>query len=202
MIQFIPSRPIANVLSEYGSLLPYLRQTGSTDIDPSIMDNYIRSIAGYCVLTYLLGIGDRHLDNILLTSSGHLFHIDFGFILGRDPKPFPPLMKLCKEMVDLMGGTLSANFQSFKSYCFTAFNNLRKQANLILNLFALMQRANIPDISIEPDKLLLKIEERFRLDLNDEESIQFLNTVIIESIGAFFPQVMEQIRKVAQLLRS
>ncbi|MFS7983330.1 putative phosphatidylinositol 3-kinase [Helianthus anomalus] len=27
-----------------------------------------------------------------------------GYILGRDPKPFPPPMKLCKEMVEAMGG--------------------------------------------------------------------------------------------------
>lgn len=46
----------------------------------------------------------RHLDNLLLRDDGRLFHVDFGFILGRDPKPFPPPMKLCKEMVEAMGG--------------------------------------------------------------------------------------------------
>ena len=46
----------------------------------------------------------RHLDNLLLRNDGGLFHVDFGFILGRDPKPFPPPMKLCKEMVEAMGG--------------------------------------------------------------------------------------------------
>lgn len=37
-------------------------------------------------------------------SDGRLFHIDFGYILGQDPKPFPPPMKLCREMVEAMGG--------------------------------------------------------------------------------------------------
>jgi len=52
----------------------------------------------------LVSLVHRHLDNLLLTEDGRLFHVDFGFILGRDPKPFPPPMKLCKEMVVAMGG--------------------------------------------------------------------------------------------------
>src|ERR1700724_3018198 len=114
-------------------------------------------VAGYCVVTYLLGVGDRHLDNLLLSPDGHFFHADFGYILGRDPKPFPAQMKLSREMVEGMGGTQSQYYAQFKSFCFTAYTTLRKSANLILNLFSLMVDANIPDILFEPDKAVIKV---------------------------------------------
>ncbi|KAJ3177704.1 Phosphatidylinositol (PI) 3-kinase [Irineochytrium annulatum] len=163
IVQFIPSAALATILAENGNnVTAYLKEHNSGDsgvpsaIPVNVMDNYIRSCAGYCVITYLLGIGDRHLDNLLLTTNGNLFHIDFGFILGRDPKPFPPPMKLSKEMIEVMGGADSPAYQRFKSFCFIAFNSLRKSANLIFNLFSLMVNANVPDIAIEPDKAVLK----------------------------------------------
>ena len=90
------------------------------------MDTYVKSCAGYCVITYLLGVGDRHLDNLLLTKNGKLFHVDFGYILGRDPKPLPPPMKLSKEMVEGMGGATSQQYQDFRKLCYTAFLHLRR----------------------------------------------------------------------------
>jgi phosphatidylinositol 3-kinase len=78
-------------------------------------DNFVKSCAAYCVITYILGVGDRHLDNLLITPDGKLFHIDFGYILGRDPKRFAPPMKLCKEMVDGMGGSNSERYVKIRT---------------------------------------------------------------------------------------
>lgn len=205
-MQYIDSVTVADVLNTEGSILNFFRKYHPCDSGPygivgDVMDTYIKSCSGYCVITYLLGVGDRHLDNLLLTNSGKLFHIDFGYILGRDPKPMPPPMKLSKEMVEAMGGLNSEHYQEFRKLCYTAFLHLRRHANVMLNLFGLMIDASIPDIALEPDKAVKKVEDNLRLDLTDEEAVQHLQNLLDISITAVMPALVEQIHKLAQYWR-
>ncbi|GBL48045.1 hypothetical_protein [Candidozyma auris] len=171
-------------------------------VSPVVMDNYVKSCAGYCVITYLLGVGDRHLDNLLLSPNGKFWHADFGYILGRDPKPFPPLMKLPIQVVDGMGGMTHENFNIFKNYCFITYTTLRRNSNLILNLFQLMLNANIPDIQIDPKRAVEKVQEKFALEMTEEMAILHFQNLIIDSVNAFLPVVIDALHSLAQYWRA
>jgi phosphatidylinositol 3-kinase len=170
-------------------------------IQSSVLDTYIRSCAGYCVITYLLGVGDRHLDNIMLLPAGNFFHIDFGYIFGRDPKPLPPPFRLTSEMVAGMGGSDSEGYRQFKSLCCQAFNILRKHTGLILNLLHLMGDAGINDLSNNPSSdaegVIAKVEEKFRLELSDEQAETYFVGMIYDSVSALAPRVMEVFHQIA-----
>ena len=217
-VQFIPSISLAAASAKYkGSILAYLRANqpdsrADLGVRKETMDTYVKSCAGYCVITYILGVGDRHLDNLLLSPDGRFFHADFGYILGRDPKPFAPQMKLCREMVEGMGGSGSAQYADFKSYCFTAYTALRKSSNLILNLFSLMVDANITDIRLLGREVgtgpgagggaVEKVRERFHLEMTDEEAMRHFEGLITDSVGAIFPVFIDTIHNMMQGLRA
>lgn len=201
-LEFIDeSPPISQVMAQNGgSVLQFFQkvapQPGAKyDVQPQVLSTYIRSCAGYCVITYILGIGDRHLDNILLRKTGHFFHIDFGFAFGRDPKPLPPAFRLTREMVDGMGGTESSEYRHFCSLACQAFNALRKSSTLVLNLLHLMSDANIDDLSNNPaadsEGIIQKVEERFKLELTDEQAEKYFQTLINDSLAAIAPRVMD-----------
>jgi phosphatidylinositol 3-kinase len=192
MIECVPNcRSIGQILAADGRI--------KLDSASRQMDTFVRSCAGYSVITYILGVGDRHLDNLMLTDDGRLFHIDFGYIFGRDPKPFPPPMKFCKEMVEGMGGYHAPAYTRFKELSCEAYNILRQSANLILNLFALLVDADITDIRFfGPEKSLLKLAEKFSLQLSDEQASHAFQQLINESVTALFPQLSEVIHRYAQ----
>ncbi|SJM83495.1 probable Phosphatidylinositol 3-kinase VPS34 [Zygosaccharomyces bailii] len=206
-IQFIPNDTMANILSVHHGILPYLRShypddTAELGVQDWVMDNFVKSCAGYCVITYILGVGDRHLDNLLITPDGHFFHADFGYILGQDPKPFPPLMKLPPQIIEAFGGAESSNYNKFRSYCFVVYSILRRNAGLILNLFELMKTSNIPDIRIDPDGAVLKVKERFNLDMSEEEATVHFQNLINDSVNALLPIVIDHLHNLAQYWRA
>ena len=54
----------------------------------------MESIAFSSAVSWFFGYGDRHLDNIMVTDDGCIFHIDFGFCFGREPKIGVPRIRI------------------------------------------------------------------------------------------------------------
>ena len=75
-VQFVASMSLAAAQTKNkGGILTYLRDhnpdsEADLGVRKEAMDNYVKSCAGYCVVTYLLGVGDRHMDNLLLAPDG------------------------------------------------------------------------------------------------------------------------------------
>ncbi|RHY30051.1 hypothetical protein DYB32_004656 [Aphanomyces invadans] len=127
-------------------------------------DLFLRSCAGYCVATYVLGIGDRHSDNIMVTQQGRYFHIDFGHFLGyikyqpvagvawkRETTPFvftPAMAEVFHETTKLTGND---ELDRFAKTAGEAFNVVRGHMHLLVSLFLLMIPADMPELQRAQD---------------------------------------------------
>ena len=132
----------------------------------------VNSCAAYCVITYVLGIGDRHLENIMLTKSGLLFHIDYGFILGNEPKFLAPEIRITPDMVDAMGGIDSKYYNIFQNTYTKFYNCLRRHVNLFIVILSMLYKIKP---TIENNKFTKKfvkeqIIKRFLPNENYEEA--------------------------------
>lgn len=159
------------------NILNYILEKNSGMEVGIIKDRYIKSVAGYSVLTYMFGIGDRHLDNIMISRDGRLFHIDYGFILGKDPIGFTnPEIRITTDMIDAMGGNNSNYHKKFEELSLDIYIKLRNNINILTTMIMFIK--NITDAFTEP-YILSQIEERFMPHKTDEQSKKHL----IEKIG-------------------
>uniref|UniRef100_A0A8C9X1U5 phosphatidylinositol-4,5-bisphosphate 3-kinase n=1 Tax=Sander lucioperca TaxID=283035 RepID=A0A8C9X1U5_SANLU len=142
------------------------------------IEEFTLSCAGYCVATYVLGIGDRHNDNIMIRETGQLFHIDFGHFLGnfkrklginRERVPF--ILTYDFVHVIQQGRTNnSEKFERFREYCERAYKILCRNGMLFVNLFAMMKAAGLPELTSFKDIQYLK--DSLALGKSEEEALK------------------------------
>ncbi|XP_066278621.1 phosphatidylinositol 4-phosphate 3-kinase C2 domain-containing subunit beta-like [Branchiostoma lanceolatum] len=214
MVEIIPkSETLRKIQTEQGvtgsfkdkPLADWLQKHNATEAEyDKAVENFMFSCAGYCVATYVLGIGDRHNDNIMIKTTGHMFHIDFGKFLGnaqmfgnikRDRAPFVLTSDMAYVIND--GDRPSTRFQDFVDLCCEAFNIIRKNANLFINLFGLMLSSGIPALSRTED--IQYVHNALKPSASDAEATAHFTRLIEVSLGSRATQINFFMHNLAQM---
>jgi hypothetical protein len=138
------------------------------------VQNFIVSTAAYCVASYVLGLGDRHNDNLMITKNANFFHIDFGHILGNFKSKYGikrerASMVFTYAMKEVMRPD---QFDNFVDLCCDIYNILRAHSSLLVSLFSLAIPCNLPELQREED--VVWIYEKLLVGKSDEDaSIHF-----------------------------
>ncbi|KAF2076319.1 hypothetical protein CYY_002375 [Polysphondylium violaceum] len=148
--------------------------------------NFIKSMAAYSVVSYILQIKDRHNANILVDEEGHIVHIDFGFIFDISPggdlltfeaSPF----KMNQEMIDIMGGKPNAEqFVWFMEQSVRAFLAARQHMDSIITLVELMLDTKLPCFR---DQTIQNLRARFCPNKSETYAAKFMSKIVLDSFS-------------------
>lgn len=155
--------------------------------------NFVKSMAAYSVISYLLQFKDRHNGNIMVNDAGHILHIDFGFCFDIAPggvkferAPF----KLTSEMVHVMGGSVtSQSYKWFEELCVKAFLAARPYTEKLCHMVMLMVDSGLP--CFKPDTIA-HFRQRFVLEKNEREAAEFMKELVRKSYMSYSTKGYDQ----------
>lgn len=136
----------SKTLYELGSNLSTYVYNEFPDTAPKITKaKFRRSVVGSCILSYIIGLGDRHLQNIVVCG-GELTHIDFSYMFGHDPKITQPL-RVTAPTIQMMGGKDSPEYVLFLREVQEAFEIVRARRSLWCTLLEHIAHAELYTLS-------------------------------------------------------
>lgn len=142
-----------------------------------VVNEMVRTaVAGY-IAAYVLGVRDRHYDNVLITNKRTMLHIDFSYVLGDvlpvdgPPMSISPGMEAGFKSVGVWG--------TFVELSVDAFRSLRKNSDVILRFAALQ----FSKAGFEEDKTRKFLESAASLNMKKGEgaALKKLKTQILGS---------------------
>ncbi|XP_062510724.1 serine-protein kinase ATM-like isoform X2 [Corticium candelabrum] len=117
---------------------------------------YTRSLAAASIVGYIVGLGDRHPQNILIDrNTAEVIHIDFGvaFEQGRAlPTPETVPFRLTRDLVDGMGVTGVEGI--FRRACEETLIVMRGNVEAVLTILEVLLHDPLYDWSMNPVKAL------------------------------------------------
>ncbi|KAI2100516.1 phosphatidylinositol-4- kinase [Ophidiomyces ophidiicola] len=180
--------------------------------------NFVKSMAAYSVISYLLQFKDRHNGNIMVDDAGHIIHIDFGFCFDIAPggirferAPF----KLTTEMIAVMGGQTpphhhhsaqsssgisfpgtsshnplsSQSYRWFEALVVKAFLASRPYQSRLSHIVTLMLDSGLP--CFKPDTLK-NFRDRFVLEKSEYDAAHHMRELIRKSYASISTKGYDQ----------
>jgi len=189
------SQTLAKIYEKHGRLL------GSFNDDLMWVKAKVfrQSLATWIVFTHLLGVGDRHHGNVMVKDDGKLFHIDYGFILGKEPKPlYNNFIRNDQNFEDFYFQCQDRK-QEFQNTCVELFLHLRRESNfflyhlLFLTRFEPMLNNRFNEKYIEEE-----VASRFVPGLSDKEASEYFLYIIEQNTFRPFVDFFNKNRNVLQ----
>lgn len=148
--------------------------------------NFVKSMAAYSVISFLLQFKDRHNGNIMIDDAGHIIHIDFGFCFDIAPggvrferAPF----KLTGEMIAVMGGSQTSQaFRWFEELTVKAFLASRQHCNHLCHVVEVMLDSGLPCFKPET---IQNFRDRFALEKTEREAADYMRELIRKSASSY-----------------
>lgn len=180
MIEIIDeAETIHTILNRKKTIIQHIVERNENQVISTVLDRYMHSLVCYTLHSYFIGLGDRHLENIMITDDGSIFHIDFGFILGRDAYPLTSTdIKLNSGMIDVIGGAEGIRYKLYLDLCSKGVVLLRKYFNMYFILLA----NNTKFKSRQIEKFIMN---KFQPRQKDSAVITELMAVIKQSNNAY-----------------
>jgi serine/threonine-protein kinase ATR len=128
--------------------------------------NYIKSSAIIDMIGYILGLGDRHMENITFdTITGEIVHVDFNCVFSKGenlkvPETVP--FRLTQSMVDAMGPLKIEGV--FRKCCEISLGLMQKEINTLMAYF-------LPFVNDPLNKTDFKTTEQERKRVDDKITI-------------------------------
>jgi len=123
----------------------------------------LRSAAGSYVAGWVMGVRDRHQDNMMVQHGNMFFHIDLGHIFNEKPTIDAPRFSIPTDLKESMN---AQEWERFKDLCANGFKVLHRHAGLLINLICIMFKGVVEDTPkvrlflASPQSLMIGLEER------------------------------------------
>jgi len=141
VIEFVEDSITLRQINDNGyTIQNYIADNNNGELMDVIKMRYMTSLSNCCCLSYILGLGDRHLDNIMINKKGQIFNIDYGYLLENPITNIlgAPNIKITNDMIDFLGGTNGKYYKLFKLNLVHTYDVMRLYKNIIISHYEMI----------------------------------------------------------------